>query len=446
MKNIKYIQLFIVLSCIAWLSACSNNIESTTVSTELLASISTAQKLGVTAGNDSVSTQGLGVQSKSATTDFRLVQVESVATTTGASTTKKVFNIDVEAYFVAKINNTVIVTGSFPNIQWSDGVYTCYMVSFSTLADNEKAKCLSKLPIGSFSPSMGKSNAHYSKIGIKQRGNSLYFVTNDMTSSYVSKWTDGDSLPTVILTKPLQGLGFEDIFLDNSGSNICVLAPAVSSIVLYPGQIFCGTDNSTSWADISASLVTTSSTIIAETFQVDNMVVSNDKKFDMATLTVSTRTTNGSNGGLPSGYANRVSVPDGGMIVRAYAGSISYVDASGNTTIVGDYNSTFTFWFKVLGSGNYAWVYGGNDYNDESNGTSLKRVNLTTHLLEPTNYYSQTGLVSISDMAYDADGTTIVVKGKNGAGITAYAKIDSSGTISILSSISSDLFSSLLSL
>jgi hypothetical protein len=171
--------------------------------------------------------------------------------------------------------------------------------------------------------------------------------------------------------------------------------------------------------------------------------VTNDKKIDLSNLNVTSRVANGSNGGLPSGYANRVQVSSGGIVVRAYAGSISYFTSSGDTYTLADLNSSGLYWIDIYGLGNYAWVRGGLNINNEQDGTSLKRVDLTNQTFETTEYIPQTGLVKIESIAYDADGS-LIVKGTRSDGSRGYGKIDSTGNVTPLSQHSSDTFLSLI--
>lgn len=433
MTNVKsFLKTVVLVGCLLPLGCSKSGNTELSSSGPLLATLSGAQKLGLTSGADNLSSLGVQAQ-ENAFSDFSLVEIDS----SGNSKSKNVLSLSAEVYFVGKTSNSIVVSGRFENIEWLDGDYSCYLISFSKTASSQQVSCLSKLPVGSFSPETGKSNAHYSKIGIKQKGDAFYFVSNDgENESYVSKWSDGDIAPTVLLAKPYEGIGFEDIFVDNVGGNLCVLAPAISGATLFNGKVYCGTEASSNWSDISASLT---APILAESFQFENFVVTNDKKLNMADLVVSSRSAAGNNGGLPSGFANRVSVSGGGLIVRAYAGSISHFAANGDTTVVADLNSSSLYWFKILGAGNYAWTYGGTDLNNEVNGTSLRRVNLSTLTFESTNYLSQTGLAKIYDLGYGVDGS-LIVKGALSDGSLGFAKIDSNGNVSSISSSSLETF------
>jgi len=426
MKNAKsFLKNVVLLGCLASV-ACSKSADREASSSEpLVATVSGAQKLGLVSGASG---------QEASLADFSLVQVDN----SGNGKSKGVLSVAAEVYFVGKTSQSIVVSGRFENIQWPDGDYSCYLISFSKTASKQQVNCLSKLPVGSFSPESGRANAHYSKVGIKQKGDAVYFVSNDVgQESYVSKWADGDLTPEVLLTKPYEGSGFEDIFVDSVGGNLCALAPAISQgNILFNGKVYCGTEASSNWSDISSSLT---APILAESFQFENFMVTNDKKLNLADLVVSSRSAVGDNGGLPSGYANRVSVPGGGLVVRAYAGSISHFAATGDTTVIANLTSTSLYWFKVLGAGNYAWTYGGSDLNDESNGVSLRRINLSTLTFESTNYLSQTGLVKIYDMGYAADGS-IIVKGTLSDGFSGVAKIDSSGNVSSATSTQSETF------
>lgn len=439
--------LTIITSLGMGLSSCSKTPSSNAGNAaELTATMHESSKsLGLIGGvSENASSEAAG-QDNQGPSNFSLVQIDTSANVESA--VKNVLSRDSLVYFIATTSSSIVASGIFLDAQWDDGVYSCYLIRFSKQARGERVKCLSKTPIGNFIPDIGLSNAHHSKIGIKQRGNTIFFVTSD--SLYVTtnlyKWSDGDNSATLLLSKPYQGMGFSDIFLDNSGANICVLAPAISSnSVIFVGQMLCGTESSTSWSDISDSL--TNPYILAETFQFNNLVVAPEVVIDMATLSISSRNYEGDNSGLPSGYGNRVSTSDGGLIARAYAGSLSHISPNGDNNLIANHATSSKYWFKILKSGNYAWVYGGNDLNDESNGNSLRRIDLSNQSFESTAYFSQTGLVAISDLLYHLDGNTIIVEGVDQTGEKAFAKISPDGSVSPLPSLESNLFLSVIDL
>lgn len=418
-----------IFTVILFVFSCSKKPATTTESDAegLTASLASSQKIGI-AG--------------SAEEGLHLYGLAPDPTTGGLALIGNIFNSELQIHHVFKTSGTIVVAGDFSR-------FGCYLVAFSRTSLTQKVRCLSKLPVGTFSPTLGKSNAHYAKAGIRQRGESLYFVANDERGSgesYLHKWSDGDSAPETLLTKPFRGTGFEDVFLHDNGTNICALAPAIMAAGgLYNGQLFCGSEAG-GFTDVSAGLTTTNSMILAETFQHEGLVVSTDRKLDLATLAASARTANGSNGGLPSGYANRATLPAGGLVARAYAGSVSHFSSNGDTTVLADLNGTGLYFHRMLNSGAYAWVTGGTDLNDEANGTALRRITLAGPTMPATDYLTQTGLVKINHMGYLPDGTTIVLKGLKSGGDIGYATIDSAGTIAPLATAPSGIFLSLLNL
>jgi hypothetical protein len=441
----KYVSLVCTLICAFVLVSCGSkfNTESSSTAGPLTANLSSnSLSLGIV-GGASAKSDFQAADISLGTYNFNLVQISTDDVVTS------VLNRSVEVYSVFTTSNYVVASGHFINVEWPDGVYDCFLIRFAKDSKGAQVECLSKFLIGTFYPETGKTNPHYSKIGIKQRGETLYYVTNDLVTSYLYKLTDGDKVPTLILSKSIgllnRHVGFSDVFVDNVGSNLCVMSPALSADILYYGNMFCGSENSGNWVDYSLDLRVPY--ILADSFQFGNYVLTSEHKINLSDLSITSRSYgNCDNGGLSFGYAYQVHTPGGGLITNGYAKSINFIAANGDSTSISRKVETDYFWNKVLGSGNYAWTYGSIVFSHEDEGDTLKRIPINSPALESTNYISQTGLVKITDMLYQSDGDSIVVKGLNANGDLAYAKISSDGTVAPFVPSSPEMFLSLFSL
>lgn len=420
---------YVTLICALLLISCGNKSGSDSSSNAgpLTAKISqSSSSLGII-GGVSAKSEAQASDVSLGTYNFNLVQIST------GDVVSSVLNQSAEVYSVFTTSENIVASGMFLNVEWPDGVYNCFLIRFPKNADDTQVECLSKFLIGTFSPDIGMSNPHYSKVGIRQKGDTLYYVTNDFAAGYLYKISDGDQAPALIFTKPLDvidpHIGFSDVFVDYIGSNLCVMSPALSaSSALYYGNMFCGSEFSANWVDYSLDL--RAPYVLADTYQLGNYILAATQKIDLFDLSITLRDTGAcDNGGLPFGYAYQVKTPAGGLITNGYAKSINLILANGDSSSISRYVETGYFWNKLLGSGNYAWTYGSAIFSHENQGDALKRIPIASPALEATNYISQTGLVLITDMLYQADGDSIIVKGVDSNGIVAFAKISPDGSV-----------------
>ena len=351
-----------------------------------------------------------------------------------------VFNAPFPIYGIQTTSNYVIISGAFVSqavIDQNGNPLNCYLYAVSKTAQNlpTDVVCLSSHRVGDYDPSLAANNTHYEHLGFAVRNDRVYFT--DGANGILYSWKEGDVTPTQLYSQAIQSgcPGFDDVFLDSGSNNICVLQSAQASCT--SGFIYCGTDSSMS-AEVTG---TPSVPVLAETRQLGAYVVTTTQKVSLSTLATTSRTSNGSNGGLPSGASNVTSDTTGGEIYIAYAGSLAHIDSSGNTCLFATTNGLINtgcsitaqtvpaFYQSLLGLGNYAWTYGTSDLNDPTTGTYLSRINLITNVLDSTNYISNAGMTSISGIFLTADGR-IQVTGKNSSGTIVISFIDSSGSIS----------------
>lgn len=363
----------------------------------------------------------------------------------------RIFNYSFPISNIKSTTNYLIVQGSFISptdpstgkplvIDSTGNALNCYLYAIKKTASgsNSDTTCLSTVKVGSYDISLSSSNAHYSHSGFETRGATAYYT--DWAGGKLYKWIEGASAGVKIFEiSPVHSLvGMADVYLDAVGTNICVIYPAISlnGSVFY-GNIYCGTD-----AGLTSQLVgDVNNTILAESRLLGKYLLAGTKKIDITSLVVSGVTHNGSNYGLPSGNSNIFITASGTSIQRAYAWSLTLMDANGNTCVLAGtvllgntgcslaQNAIISSYFQtVIGLGSYTWAYGTSNANDTSTGNYLAKINNTSLALDPTNYLSATGLTSIRNMSLASDGR-IVVTGLDVSGNTKYAFISSAGSI-----------------
>lgn len=336
----------------------------------------------------------------------------------------RVLNQDSEVYWVGETTNYVIAAGEFKNFKHDDAdtEKTCRLIAFKKKKQKQKVYCLTENQVGSFVAEIGESNAHYAKVGIRTHGTSVFFVDRTSSDSAVNAWTETDLETTELFSTTIESsMGLHEIFVHSAGAKICAMKPAISG---FNGRMYCGQADGSGWAEITGF----AGSVLAETLQVGDYAVTTSEKVSLSTFAVQSRTANGSNGGLPSGYGNRASMSDGGMVSRAYAGSISHLEADGDTFVLADFVSTGRYYQKLVGLGQYAWTFGTTGLYD-SFGDRVHRISLTSPVWDSSNFIGNLGMTSVSDISLGADGR-IRVQGQS-SGSPAFAYIDSAGTIEI---------------
>lgn len=365
----------------------------------------------------------MGVAKAGAATVFSSSNYSNMVQVKVTDEVAAVFNAERDTYWMGQTTNYIVAMGAFTNLRKSDGsTYHCYLLAFPKTASDTPIRCLSELKVGSFDPVRGKTNGHDSKYGVKLAGNKLFFVSNDDNNGYLYSWTEDAAAPTLLFTRAKEeGIGLHEVFVESgSATNVCVMIPAANS---FAGRLLCAGSPYTSFSEI-----TFSTSVLVETLQVDNLVVTTNQKLNLTNLAVSSRTANGSNGGLPSGYTNLAPVTGGGMVARAYAASITYFAANGDTTVLADYGTVNRYWIKVIHVGSYAWTYGNTNLNFEGSGDHLSRIDLSNATFDATNRIASTGVTTIADLSYAPNGN-ILVSGTDASGASVYALIDGSGNI-----------------
>ena len=357
-----------------------------------------------------------------------------------SGTVAKVFNSSFPIYGIKLTTNYIIASGAFVSstvVDQNGKALDCYLYAISKTAQGKASDliCLSTVQVGDYDPSLAATNPHYAHLGFATRGNEVYFT--DYANGILYSWTEGATAPTKIFSQTIQSNcpGFDDVFLDPSGSNICVLQSALASCT--DGFLYCGTDSGLS----TTVTGTGSNSVLAETREVGTTSVATDQQLvTLSSLVVTSRTANGSNGGLPEGYSNIASDTTGGLVYIGYAKSLGYMSSTGTTceiaTLNGITNSgcsitdqTINAYFQALFPlGNYAWTYGSSNENDPTTGIQLNRINLTTDALDSTNYMSTAGMSAITGLYLLPNGQLVVI-GTNSSGAVVSATIDSSGNI-----------------
>lgn len=468
MKKPRFLHFFALVPLATALVSCGgggggNSVASTTT---FAANMHSATVAGIS--NQSATTVALNSSRASQTLLDRLLGINEAYATPSAGTVQpdiatgdfvsidqagnvaRIFNYSFPIYAIKQTTNYLVVSGNFstpfdakgdPLIVDSSGKpLSCslYAIKKNASGNSGDITCLSINRVGDYDPTLAATNAHYEHLGFATRGSSVYFT--DFASGTLYKWSEGDANSTIIFQNapPATGVGMDGVFLDPNSSNICVLYSAISTGTnyLYNGNVYCGNDSGLT----NTITGTRTQPVLAESRRLGDFLLTGAEKIDLATLTVSASLSNGSNYGLPSGAGNVYTTASGATIQRAYAWSLSTTDASGNTCLLATFNGLTntgcsitsqtidSFFQTVLGLGNYTWTYGTSNPNDPTTGNYLAKINNSTITLDPANYLSATGLSSISDMSYASDGR-IVITGKNSSGATAYAYIDSAGTI-----------------
>jgi hypothetical protein len=356
----------------------------------------------------------------------------------------RVFNFPFPIYGMKTTPNYVIISGRFESTKDAHGTYDvvdsdgrpirCYLYAVSKKATGLPTdfSCLSTVQVGDY---WDPTKAWYSHLGFATRGNKVYFT--DYFGGNLYSWTEGTASPVLLYSQAIQPgcPGFDDVFLDPDSDNICVLQTAFSSCPA--GYIYCGTDNG---LGVTLEGSAGSQWVLAETTQLGKWIVSTSSKIDITSFAVTTRTANGSNGGLPAGASNIAPDANGGYVHIGYAWSLATMDSSGNTCLLSTTNGlsnsgcsitsqTISAYFQsLLGLGPFAWTYGTSDPNDPATGIQLRRIDLTSDAIDPANYLDSTGMASISGLAFAPSGS-IQITGKDVSGATVYAFIDPSGSM-----------------
>jgi hypothetical protein len=378
----------------------------------------------------------------------------------------KIFNYSFPIFGIKTTTNYLIVAGDFISpldattgqamiLDAAGKPLQCYLYAIKKTAQGNAGDttCLSKVQVGSYSLTITPINAHYAHLGFDVLGSSVYFT--DWANGVLYKWTEGVAAPTTIFSAVLgigagNGVGLDDVFVNQASGNICVLESALStSVGLNTGSIYCGTD-----AGLSITIQGSATNyILAETRMLNTYLVTTSQYIDMTTLAVQSRIAHGSNGGLPSSDRNVVNTASSGTVQIAYAWSLTYMDASATTCMVASINGltnapgnaamTTTadcpvlpqkipnvYFQSMYGLGNYAWTYGTSAPYDLTTGIYLAKFDLTTMTLDSTNHMPVVGMTSISSLNIDGLSGLLVVTGKNAAGATITASIDATGAIS----------------
>ena len=303
-----------------------------------------------------------GAATSGSIADQDLVSIDS------SGNVSRVFNASLPVYGIKLTTNYIIVSGAFTSssvVTQNGSPINCYLYAISKKASGSATDliCLSTVPVGDFSPTQAASNAHYAHLGFATRGTTVYFT--DYADGILYSWTEGATAPTKLFSQTIQANcpGFDDVFLDPSGTNICVLQSALA--LCTNGVLYCGTSSGLS-ATVTGS---SGSPVLAETREVGTIAVATDQQLvTLSTLAVTARTSNGSNGGLPAGYSNIASDTGGGLVYIGYAGALSYMSSSGTTcdlattngltnTGCGMSDQTISAYYQSLFPlGNFAWT------------------------------------------------------------------------------------------
>lgn len=311
----------------------------------------------------------------------------------------------------------VVASGNFLGVHDTDGnSLDCYLVAIPRTASGGPAQCLSQEVVGTYAPGEAFSNGHYDEPGIASDGLSVYFTMfeNTQGKSELRGW-DGisDSTDLLVQLDATDGSRFYTPFAAQGVENVCALASAVNSAA---GKLVCGDPSLANWSQAPMG----ASPVLAETMQLGNLVVSTDKKVDLADLTVADRVAGGSNGGLPKTRAKTVFTGDGGAVGIGYGNSYFRVDPNGDTSTL---DGTAP-WERLLGGAAYGWLYGGGE---------LRRFDMFDGTLGATNYLSQTTMLQVTGMAYSTEDR-LRLDGTGAAGGPVVVAIDtSSGAISVIS-------------
>ena len=361
----------------------------------------------------------------------------------------RVLSSSLGSYGIKTTTNYLIIGGNFVSpsnlsISGDSGALNCRLLAIRKLPNGgaNSMTCLSSNQVGSYDIQLSASNSHYTHLGFDTIGESVYFT--DWANGVLHKWTESTQAKTAVFTRTPSSLpgansatGMADVAVDHGGSgNLCVLYPAITvGTSSYRGHIFCGTDS-----DLRETIVGDGVPVLSETRVLGKYLVTTDRKIDLTNLSVSLRTANGSNGGLPAGSANIVTTNGGATIHRGYAWSLATMNALGETCILSTSNGlnnigcSFaaqqigTYFQTVVDGGAYAWALGTLVPYDLASGNFLARIDKASLALDSTNHIASTGMTSMSNMGWDTDGR-IVITGKNADGLTVFAYIDGNGTI-----------------
>jgi len=436
-------------------SSVTASTSSTTVT--FTANLGTTSQVGRYRGSSMTSSEHMIVDRDSATpsaspSPLATISDQDLVTIDGSGNLSKVFSVSVPIVSVQSTTNYLIVDGEFTGLTDVNGnAFNCYLVAINKATS--AMQCISTNQVGAYlynqassilgAPNFASAYPAYSRPGFRTRGSKVYFIDN--ANNILYSWTEGATSNTTVFSETsaqsglsvcnnggVCGAGMMDVFLDVSSanaSNICVLNNAVNS---FEGNVYCGTDAGNFTAVLTG---TNSNAILAETNEMNNLVVSTSQTINLATFSVASRNVQGSNGGLPtSAIVNTGSDANNGLVGIGYAQSLVRVDASGNSYVLDD-SSNSHYYQKLFIAGNYAWTVAS---MTESNGTNnptlvrLARINLTTDALDSTNYISQAGMTSISHLTLSSTGG-IRVDGLDGNGNAVIAYIDNSGNITVSS-------------
>ena len=432
MTAIHTLRSIIATACISGVVLTGAGCGSSSTGNALTATMGAAVKVGrarVRSATTTTATSNYGIA------DHDLVSINLIGNV------NKVFNFSFPVYGIATTTHYVIVSGSFVSStiidQTSGDPLNCtlYAISKTANALPSDTICLSQVQVGDYNPTFAATDNQYSHVGFATQGNTVYFT--DFLGGNFYSWTEGQSVPKIIFSRTIQSgcPGFDDVFVDPNSNNICLLQTAQGTCP--SGFIYCGTVG-----NFAATVIGSPGTpVLAETRRLGSLVVSTTQQIDLATLAVSSRTANGTNGGLPATGQNIAADSLGGQVYVGSGYSLAYLTGAGATCLIANNtgltntgcvtaSQNISANFQALyGLGTSAWTYGTSNASDPTTGTQLRRIDLTSDTLDSTNYMSAAGMTSINALGYTPSGL-IQVTGLNAAGSVVKAYIDSTATIS----------------
>ncbi|MBF0366694.1 MAG: hypothetical protein HQK50_14065 [Oligoflexia bacterium] len=204
-----------------------------------------------------------------------------------------------------------------------------------------------------------------------------------------------------------------------------MLLPAVNHA---KGAVYCGNESS-GFKNVTTNF---KSSILTETMQFKNWVLTSNAKINLATFEVEERIGSGDNQALPFTSFNKVLTMDGGMVAVGYFGSIVKISSNGDSReiakrfLVADREVRYQ---KILGLGKYAWTYATEKWADKTNGYSLRRIDLADGKLDAKEFIGEIGMKRISNISYSPT-RKIRVDGINESEQVVIKFIDTEGGVS----------------
>ncbi len=328
-----------------------------------------------------------------------------------------VFNQERPVYFVAVSSSHVIVSGDFYDVATpEDGAIRCYLVTFPRTASGEAVKCISKGAPGlpaSIDPISGYSTPPVEPGFVVAEGD-VYFSETvqpnpSESTSRLWRWEAG-AAENELLLQVAAPLTLIQPYTSPVGSYVCVNDSQPS--------ILCSPYDPPNWADSGAdagSGLDPVGMVLGTSLLVQGSVIN---------------LVNGTRIASPVVFGATIPPPPWARVVVGTTAFGLQAIGTGNARRIVRFVPTgdileidaTTNWERILGAGNYAFVYGS---------SRLQRLDLRTSVLGSSNLLGQVGLVQVTDVSFSTEGM-LRLDGTGSSGLPVIVLLDTSaGTLTV---------------